>query len=97
MIKPILTSTILTLAILTLSGCVTTEWVAKTTTPERGGIVKYPVGSIIPAVDRSRAKDAAEEIEYYCKTSQARIVNDVILAEGQYRTNYRYVNFLCGS
>lgn len=97
MIKPILTSAILTLAILTLSGCVTTEWVAKTTVPERGGIVKYPVGSVIKAVDQSRAKDAAEEIEYYCKTDKARILSDAILIEGQYRTSYRYVNFLCGS
>lgn len=86
----LLTGTLIALA---LTGCLTADWIAQTTEPVRGGIVRYPVGMLSTTIAEAYSEDASKKLIGYCH-GPFRVDSDAIVPAhpgGQ----YRYVNFTC--
>jgi hypothetical protein len=78
--------------LLALSGCLRADWVAQTTEPVRGGVVKYPLGG-----PDAYAEDAYEKMGNYCREVRpagGSIIQGDVIIPIKY-TSYRYLRFTC--
>jgi hypothetical protein len=77
---------LMTAAIFVFSGCITPEWVVRTTQPVMGGTIRYPISLLL---NDQYFEATQAEISNYCGGPELDQVSDAIVG------SYRYLNFTC--